>query len=181
MNERLKVIRKDEGLNQTEFGARIGVTAGAISHIEKGTNNLTEQMIIAVCREFGISETWLRTGEGDMRVASKNALIAQLSEQYNLDALDRKILEIYVGLPESYKKVFKSFVIKLAGAVDEADKDTVFAKELAEAEELEDKHRRLEFGRMLTEDEAVALVRQRYSDSQKGLDLSTTLEKIATG
>jgi transcriptional regulator with XRE-family HTH domain len=66
MNERLKELRKALNLNQLDFGEKIGLTNAAISKIEKGTNNLTEQNIKMICKEFNVSEDWLRTGNGEM-------------------------------------------------------------------------------------------------------------------
>lgn len=52
-----------------EFGKRLGVTRTAISNIESGNRNVTEQMFKSVCREFKVTEDWLRTGEGEMFVS----------------------------------------------------------------------------------------------------------------
>lgn len=68
LNERVKELRKFLGLTLKIFGKRLGVSEGAVSNIEKGNRNVTEQMIKSICREFGVSEEWLRTGEGEMFV-----------------------------------------------------------------------------------------------------------------
>ena len=47
------------------FGKRVGVTKTAISNIENGARCLTDQMLLSICREFGVNETWLRTGAGE--------------------------------------------------------------------------------------------------------------------
>lgn len=66
MNNRIKEVRKDKNLSQEEFGKRLGVTKAAISRLESGINNPTEQMILSICREFNVNEEWLRTGQGEM-------------------------------------------------------------------------------------------------------------------
>ena len=66
MNERIKVLRKELGLTLDKFGERLGVTKTTISRLENGINNVTEQMIKSICREFNVNENWLRTGEGEM-------------------------------------------------------------------------------------------------------------------
>jgi len=181
MNERVKEIRTKYGLKQSEFAKRLGVTGEQISRIEGGKRHLTDQMVLAICREFGISEAWLRTGEGEAHITAENALIAQISDQYGLDALDRKILEIYVELPESHKKAFKDFALRLAGAAVETSFGAEFAEELAATEELEAEKQHKEFNRDLTEDEAVELYRQRLRNAKKGMVSSTTYEKYAFG
>lgn len=66
MNERIRQLRKSLGLTLEEFGAKVGVGKTAISNIENGNRNLTDQMFLSICREWNINEEWLRTGEGDM-------------------------------------------------------------------------------------------------------------------
>lgn len=64
--ERIKKLRETLGLTLESFGEKVGVTRGAISNLEKGNRNLTEQMTKAICREFGVDYIWLTTGEGEM-------------------------------------------------------------------------------------------------------------------
>ena len=67
-NDRIKEVRKSVGLTQEKFGERVGIKKSAISQIENGSNSVTDQLRLAVCREFNVNEDWLRTGEGDMFV-----------------------------------------------------------------------------------------------------------------
>lgn len=69
MQERIRALRKQLGLNQTEFGARIGVKQTTIAGYERGSSTPLDAVVSAICREFGVSESWLRTGEGPMFVA----------------------------------------------------------------------------------------------------------------
>ena len=66
MNARIKAIRKTVGLNQTEFGARIGVKQTTIAGYETGASTPMDAVISSICREFNVDEHWLRTGEGEM-------------------------------------------------------------------------------------------------------------------
>lgn len=69
--ERLKYLRKDHlHLTLESFGEKLGVTKSAISNIESGSRALTDQMIRSISREFHISESWLRSGEGEMLTES---------------------------------------------------------------------------------------------------------------
>jgi transcriptional regulator with XRE-family HTH domain len=70
MRERLKIIRKELGLNQTEFARLIGLRQTALSMIEVGATPLTDKNIKLVCDTFNVNERWLRTGEGEMFDAS---------------------------------------------------------------------------------------------------------------
>lgn len=66
MNTRIKEIRSALNLSAEKFGARIGVTRSAISKMELGVCNVSEQSIISICREFNVNEEWLRHGTGEM-------------------------------------------------------------------------------------------------------------------
>lgn len=62
--ERVKKVRKARDLTLEKFGEQIGLKKNTMSAIETGRNALTEANAKAICREFGVNEVWLRTGEG---------------------------------------------------------------------------------------------------------------------
>ena len=66
METRLKAVRKAVGLTQQEFADRLGIKRGAVANYEIGRNDPIDAVISLICREFGVNETWLRTGEGEM-------------------------------------------------------------------------------------------------------------------
>ena len=66
MKDRIKEVRKAMGMNQTDFGARIRAAQGTIAGYEIGSRVPSDTTILLICREFGVSETWLRTGAGEM-------------------------------------------------------------------------------------------------------------------
>lgn len=66
MDERIKELRKALGLTQQEFSDRIGVKRNTIAQYESGRNEPLDAVITLICRTYGVSEEWLRTGEGDM-------------------------------------------------------------------------------------------------------------------
>lgn len=68
MKDRIKVVRKALGLNQTDFGSKIGVKQGTVAAYESGARIPLDTVIVSICREFNVSERWLRTGEGEMFV-----------------------------------------------------------------------------------------------------------------
>lgn len=75
MKERIKKIRTKYQLNQEDFGKKIGIGKTSVSKLESGENNPSEQTILLICKEFGVNEIWLRTGEG-----GDNNMFAKLSE-----------------------------------------------------------------------------------------------------
>lgn len=66
MNERLKLLRKNLDLTQQEFADRIGSKRNTIAKYETDTNVPSAAVISLICREFNVSEEWLRNGTGEM-------------------------------------------------------------------------------------------------------------------
>ena len=53
----MRMIRKHPNVNLTleKFGEKLGIKKSALSLIENGKNNLTEQMAKSICREFRVN------------------------------------------------------------------------------------------------------------------------------
>lgn len=102
MQNRIKELRKSLGLNQTEFGAKIGVATSAISGYELGTISPSNAIIKSICREYGVNETWLRTGAGDMR--------RKRSDAQELGELIRSRL---IDSPESFQSALVRLLLRL--------------------------------------------------------------------
>ena len=66
MHDRIKELRDALNLTQQEFADRIGVKRSTIAKYEGGWNVPLDAVISLICREFNVSERWLRTGEGEM-------------------------------------------------------------------------------------------------------------------
>jgi len=65
LGARIRKIRKEKDLTQSELGKRIGIKSNSVSLIESGDRNASEQVILSICREFNVNEIWLRTGDGE--------------------------------------------------------------------------------------------------------------------
>ncbi len=76
MNERIRLLRKELGLNQSDFGNKIGVKQGTVAGYESGARTPLDAVVSSICREFDVNEEWLRTGEGEM--------FEQMTEQQKL-------------------------------------------------------------------------------------------------
>ena len=98
--ERIREVRNTLGLTLEKFGDRLGVTKVAISNIEKGNRNLTEQMTKAICREFNVDYMWMTTGDGEMFIDNDDDFI---------ERIDR----IMAGEDEARKNLFK-FMLELS-------------------------------------------------------------------
>ena len=76
MGERIKELRKFLGLTQQEFAKRLGIKRNTIANYEVGRNDPIDAIVTLICREFGVSEEWLRTGEGEMIIPDEDLLTA---------------------------------------------------------------------------------------------------------
>ena len=94
INARIKHVRKEIAkMTLEQFGSKIGISASACSYIEKGINNPSDQTVKSICREFGIREEWLRTGEGAERIAQ--------SKDEEISSFLHSVLK---GEPETFRR-----------------------------------------------------------------------------
>ena len=108
INERIRSLRKDLGLSQGTFSEAIGVSQAHISKVERGRVAPSNHLIKSICREFGVSEKWLRTGEGD-REGEKWA--SPLHETINMmEIMDKKVatlLDLYSSTLKEVNEAIK--------------------------------------------------------------------------
>lgn len=105
--ERVREIRKALGLTLEEFGEKVGVKKQTVSRIENGVNNITDQMSISICREFNVNYDYLIYGDGDMFDNVPQTILDELCQQYDLDDLDRQIIDLYVSFPKELRGEIK--------------------------------------------------------------------------
>lgn len=96
MKDRIKKVRSEFGLNQSEFGKKISISRSAVWKIENGENTPSEQTLRLICKEFGISYIWLTEG------------IEPMCLELDTDSMAR-IDDIMTGENEFAKNLFKEF------------------------------------------------------------------------
>ena len=80
MNERIKQLISSMNIKRAEFARRLSLSQPFVSELCSGAKAPSDRTILDICREFGVSETWLRTGEGEMFIhLSRDEEIAALS------------------------------------------------------------------------------------------------------
>lgn len=119
MNERIRELRKSLGLTLEKFGGRLGVGKTAINKLEKGENNVTDQMFKSICREFSVNEEWLRNGTGEMFAIPEDetaAIVSDLLESRNNQFYDLilDIVKTYQTLSPMDQEIIKKFCQQLA-------------------------------------------------------------------
>ena len=108
--ERVREIRKVKDLTLEKFGEQLGVTKTTISRIEKGVNNLTDQMAKGICREYNVNEDWLLNGEGDMFIEQTR---------------DEEIEDFVGRLLSNEEDSFKKRLVSVLAALDEDEWETL--------------------------------------------------------
>lgn len=68
INERIALILKTSGLTQAEFGERIHISRSLAGSLCTGARQPSDRTILDICRVYGVSELWLREGQGEMYV-----------------------------------------------------------------------------------------------------------------
>jgi transcriptional regulator with XRE-family HTH domain len=136
--ERVKELRKALDLTLEKFGEKLGVTKVAISNIEKGNRNLTEQMAKSICREYSANYEWLTTGEGEMFVESDEEFVDSM-------------LNIMNGGNETRRNLIKALLKADDDTLDAVDKIVDYYMEIRKKKsaetidtEVEDYRRQLE-------------------------------------
>lgn len=121
MNERIKAVRKGAGLKQSEFAERLGIKTSTVTSYETGLRVPSDAIVTSICREFRVSETWLRTGAGEMFLPmDDDEELAQVMAEIKLssDELIRTIIKSYWRLDDKGKAAIRQLVSDLAAAVD---------------------------------------------------------------
>jgi len=116
MNEivqRIIEIRNELGLNQTEFAQKLNLSKSTISLAERGERPFTKRTLIDISEKFGVNYDWLTKGESPKFTKTSDSVLALLKSEYNLDDIDIQIIEQYITLSPTERKVFKDYIKKL--------------------------------------------------------------------
>lgn len=115
-----RVIKIIESLNITksEAARRLNVTPAYISKLDKKSDTIPSDRTIAdICREFRVSELWLREGEGDMflQIDENQELVEVLTKvEFERDSplvdLLTSALKAYYKLDDSAKAVVNQMI-----------------------------------------------------------------------
>lgn len=120
MKDRIKMIREDSQLSMRAFAEKIGVTGGAVAHMESGkTQVLAERTIRAICQEFNVNRRWLETGEDEPYVIAKprDALAEQVAEIMKGESpMAQAIVVSMLRMPREWWDAWAAEIQKVADA-----------------------------------------------------------------
>ena len=113
MKDRIRTIRKDQGMTQEVFGEAVGATRAMIGFYETGKVIPDKPIVMLICEKFHVNQTWLETGEGEpYKVSANYAVLRALDAMPALrDAFEELLPKLTVqdmqtinGLLEKFKQ-----------------------------------------------------------------------------
>lgn len=122
-NERLKTLRKELHLTQQAFADRIKAGRNTIARYELGDRTPSDAVIYSICKEFGVNETWLRSGEGDMFVSDTSEKLDALAAAHGLGREQRVLLERFIVLKPEAQKAVLDFIMDVAESLKESQEE----------------------------------------------------------
>lgn len=122
ISDRVRELRIAKNLTQQEFADKLRIKRSTISNYDIGRSEPSESVISLICRTFSVSETWLRTGEGEM-----------FSDTAREEQIAAFMGDVLAAESEDFRKRFVSMLSSLS--VDEWRLIEEKAKELVEKEQ----------------------------------------------
>lgn len=113
MNERIKEIILHLGLKKVEFARRLNLSQPFVSELCSGKTNPSDRTIADICREFAVSEVWLRTGRGEMFLQlDEDAEFLEICEAINIsdDPIIKRIIRAYWSLDDKEKAAIRKLI-----------------------------------------------------------------------
>ena len=108
LGERIKSVRKQNKLTQTEFAKSLGASRGMIVNVEMDKiSNMTAKkpLLQLICDKYGINPAWLIDGEGEMMqgLSREQEIIRAVSEMFTGDdSFNQDIISMLVKLPDEH-------------------------------------------------------------------------------
>ena len=116
INERIAAVVKASGMTKTAFAEKINVSQPHVSRMVSGESIPSDRTISDICRVFGVSESWLRTGEGEMRLNldRKEELTAIFAQIAASDDAKARLVKAFAMLPDEAYPKLEEYIKKIA-------------------------------------------------------------------
>ena len=83
INERIRQLRTTLKMSQAEFARAIFISNGYIAELESANRNVNDRIIHLMSLTFGVSETWLKQGTGNMFFTTPAEKLQRLTSLFN--------------------------------------------------------------------------------------------------
>ena len=125
LGQRINRIIRELGIKKIEFAERINVSQAFVSQLTKGVSQPSDRTIADICREFGVNEEWLLTGQGEMfRPKSRNEELSEffLNAVEEGPSIKTALLAVMARLSEDQWALLADVARKLATEMEEEEK-----------------------------------------------------------
>lgn len=113
--ENLRQARKNSGLTQKEVADKLGIGQSTYKNYEGGLREPNGNTTVLLANLFHVTTDYLLG-----RDAGELGPVEQLAGQFNMTALEQKILDNYLSLPEEMRQDLMEFLRK---SVQEVQKE----------------------------------------------------------
>ncbi len=107
ISERIKKMRKEKGLNQSELSEKTGISQRSISAIENGITDLSTKQIKIISEFFNVSTDYLINGKD-----TENTISETEQEIIQLVRKDIDIKETLLKLLDTKKKAIQQMMMQ---------------------------------------------------------------------
>ena len=83
ISERLRLLRKTLDMSQVEFAKAIYISNGYIAELECEHRKINDRIIHLISLTFGVSEKWLKEGEGEMFFQTPSEKLQRMVSLFN--------------------------------------------------------------------------------------------------
>lgn len=113
IGERIRKVRRELCLTQTQFANRIGSMQNTITRYERNNRNPSPSVIYSICNEFNVNRKWLETGEGEMFNLTPNNELEALIKKYDLSTTTYVLIKNFLELEKEQRDIIIDFAKKV--------------------------------------------------------------------
>ena len=104
-NEKLTVLRKERGMNMTEFANLLGTSKQVINRYERGENTPKITTVAHYAEVLGVSLQYLINEDCDDRMATTPTNKKTPSEDMDLSEGEKMLLDLFRQVPEDQQQL----------------------------------------------------------------------------
>ncbi len=132
INARIKSLRKEHNLTQSDFGEQIGLKKTGASRIEQDGESVNPRVIQLICSNFHVSEEWLVNGTGEQYVEDAENILIQLAKEFKLRPSMETLIKSLCSMPADTQDALVEYIERTAAEMQEARKKAEEARKARE-------------------------------------------------
>ena len=100
IGHRFKLVRNYYRLTMKAVAEKLYLSQSTISNFEHGISNPSARTIKTFCETFGVNESWMKTGEGEMFAEQTDGETDAIAKEYGLSASGAALVRAFAELLE---------------------------------------------------------------------------------